>query len=178
MPQTSYSIAPAAGYRGLPYDISTSVKRTVRLNQGAASPFGVFVKEGGVTSSQDGDVKFLTAITDKIAGVLHHTHDIRQDPSTTALVAGVDVPDLSIVPLMEKGKIYCVCEAVAIVAGDPVYVRAIANGAGKLVIGAVSNVIDGVSNTNFLLKGAKFVRAAASTDGIAVVEFDVNAALV
>lgn len=175
MGQTSYQIAPNAAFRGLPYDISSSIKRSVRLNAGAAQPFGVFVKEGGASSPLDGDVTILSAITDKVAGVLMHTHDIRQDPSTPALVAGVDVPDLSIVPLMEEGKINVVLEGVAVVAGDPVHVRAIANGAGKLVIGACRNAADGV--TTFLLKGAKFVKAASATDGIGVVSFDVNAAL-
>lgn len=178
MGQTSYSIAPKAGFRGLPYDTSMSVKRSVRLNAGAAEPFGIFVKEGGVNSGVDGDVQPLAANNDKVAGVLMHTHDIRQDPSTTALVAGVDVPDLSIVPLMEKGKINVLKEAgVTCAAGDPVYVRVVANGAGKLQVGACTNAQDDAAKA-MLVKGAKWIKAAASADVFGAIEFDVNAALV
>jgi hypothetical protein len=176
MAQTSYSIAPAAAYRGMPYDISTSVKRTVRVNAGSARPFGTFVIEGGAANALDGDVTVLADANSKIAGVLHHTHDIRQDPSTTALVAGVDVPDLSIVPLMEKGKIYVLKEAGAVVAGGAVYARHTANGAGKLVIGACR--ADADVDKALLVKGAKWVKAAAAADVVGVIEFDVNAALV
>lgn len=177
MGQTTYRIAPTKGIRGLPFDMSFSVKRSVRLNAGAAEPFGIFVKEGGVNSGLDGDVQPLAANTDKVAGVLMHTHDIRQDPSTTALVAGVDVPDLSIVPLMEKGKIYVLKETgVTITAGDPVYVRVATNGAGKTQLGACTNAQDDAAKA-MLVKGAKWIVAAASTDLFGAIEFDVNAAL-
>lgn len=174
MPQTSYSIAPAAAFRGLPYDISPSTKRTARVNAGAAQPFGVFVKVGGASAAQEGDVTALAAAGDKIAGVLHHTHDIRQDPSTTALVAGVDVPDLSIVPLMESGKIYVLIEQ-DVAEGDPVYTRHTANGAGKLQVGACRKDID--TDKAILVKGAKFIGAGTAAKGFAPIMFDLTAAL-
>lgn len=176
MGQTAYSIAPAAAYRGLPFDMSTSTKRSVRVNAGSARPFGTFVIDGGAASPVEGDVTVLADANSKIAGVLMHTHDIRQDPSTTALVAGVDVPDLSIVPLMEKGKIYVMIEEDMAV-GDAVYARHTANGAGKLVIGAVRNDID--VDKCVLVKGAKVVAGGkVAGSGCCAIEFDVNAALV
>jgi hypothetical protein len=175
MGQTSYAIAPGAGMRGLPYDTSHSVKRTCRVNAGSARPFGTFVIRGGASSAKEGDVTVLADGNSIVAGVLHHTHDIRQDPSTTALVAGVDVPDLSIVPLMESGKIYVMIEE-DVAEGEPVYTRHTANGAGKLVIGACRNDID--TDKCILVKGAHFVAAGTAALGYAPIQFDVSAATV
>ncbi len=175
MGQTSYSIAPKAGFRGLPYDMSPSRKRTARVNAGSARPFGTFVKVGGAANAAEGDVTVLADANSVVAGVLHHTHDIRQDPSTPALVAGADVPDLSIVPLMEAGKIYVMIEE-DVVEGDPVYTRHTANGAGKLVIGACRNDDDGAKA--LLVKGAKFCGAGTLANGFAPISFDALAAAV
>lgn len=175
MGQTSYAIAPTAAHRGMLYDTSDHVVRTCRVNAGSARPFGTFVIEGGAANALEGDVTVLADANSKPAGVLLHTHDIRQDPSTTALVAGVDVPDLSIVPLLEKGKIHVMIEE-DVAAGDPVYARHTANGAGKLVIGACRNDID--VDKAILIKGAKFIAAGTVAKGFAPISFDLNAALV
>lgn len=173
--QTTYKIAPSAGFRGLPYDMSVSVKRTCRVNAGAAQPFGIFVKRGGASSAAQGDVTVLADANSVFAGVLMHTHDIRQDPSTPALTAGVDVPDGSIVPLMEAGKIWVMIDQ-DVDEGDAVYARYTANGAGHLVIGACRK--DDDTTKAKLVKGATFIEAGTAAAGFAPISFDVRAATV
>lgn len=145
MSQTSYSIdiQPWA----FPGQLANLMKSRIQtaLAVAAALPYGLLIVRDTVNSSgvmqagrlpnAGGDITAL-----KILGVSVADQARAQDPS----VASAQYPINSAVPCLKQGEIVLLPEAdVAIAAGDPVYARVTANGAGKLQLGAFRNDADG-----------------------------------
>lgn len=113
-------------------------KKAITLVQGEASaevPFGVMVCQGdasAVPGTPDKAILLVDA-NSKHVGIVLHSHDY---------TPGTDLGDSGVKParllaVLEEGEVYVFAEAGAFVKGAQLYVRYTANGAGKLVLGAV-----------------------------------------
>lgn len=149
--QTNYSGQMDAAFEGALAD-SKSHDALSKLAQDAGMKFGIAVKFG---SNAQG-VQKLTAITEKVAGILIHEH-----VENGVLNQGMQVA------LLRKGRIYVMVEENVSV-GDPVFVRAVA--AGLEVAGAFRKSQDGTDCIDLSAK-AQFL-SAASAGGLAIVDLN------
>jgi hypothetical protein len=163
--QTSYTDTQPNGRAGLVVER----RRDSAFIQGESSAevaFGRFVCfKPAVT--QDGLSPLATlpaAITAKLAGAVQFTHVY--NPETALGTVGVKPGE--VLKVLEAGTLWVEVETTVAV-NDPVFVRAVVNG-GANKLGIVRNAVDGV--TTIELFGARF-RTAASSGGIAIVEFDI-----
>lgn len=167
--QTSYSIdIPAFSYPGQLANLMRSRIQTA-LAVAAALPYGLLIVRDTVNSSAlmqagrlpnaAGDIVAL-----KILGISVADQARAQDPS----VASAQYPIQSAVPCLKEGEVVVQPEAdVAIAAGDQVYARVTANGAGKLQLGAFRNDADGGNAT--LVPNAVWLSAIGAGAGFAII---------
>lgn len=146
-PQTSYSRNPVAAFAGQLGDNREGIVISSRLNAESVNmPAGVFVKQ---TAGSEGKANNIAAAADVLAGIVLNTFS--RNPGDIGLtLSGTDAygPGMGM-PLLEQGSAWVVCEQ-SMAVGDPVYVRFSANGAGKLVVGAVRKDADGVAQVTTL----------------------------
>jgi hypothetical protein len=125
--QTSYSNAPTRGFAGALADNGPKdfLSRT-NGNASAEIPFGI----GVIFGTTDGTAKTPAAVTDKVVGVVAHSHAYQPGAQlgTTGVAA---LGDLNV---LRKGRIYLVAEQ-DVVPGDRLFCRAV-SGAGGTVLGA------------------------------------------
>ena len=146
MPQTTTNDAPAAAFAGLRGDGAPHYARSKVSEEASAEiPFGVMV---GAGSADDGCLA-LAAVTDKLAGVVVHSHAYNKDNELGSTGLKPDVT----VSVLRKGTIWDdVEEAVAV--GGTVLVRAVATGgeqAGEFRTTAdASDLIDISANASWL----------------------------
>jgi hypothetical protein len=162
MSQTSYSInIPAFAFPGQLANLVRSKIQTA-LAVAAPLPYGLLiVRDTANSSGVDQAGKLPSASGDvangKILGVSVADQARAQDPS----VASAQYPLNSAVSCLRDGEIVVAPEAdVTIAAGDPVYARITANGAGKLQLGAFRN--DGDSGNAILVPNAVWKSAGTA----------------
>lgn len=138
MSQTSYSVDPAVGFRGLLADPNDDSFAIPLANGGAAAVgFGIMVKRD-VTNPED-QFDVFTATGQDPVGILVHTQ-AQENPS---LAGDLGVDQLEVASVLRRGRIWVrVEEAVSV--GDPVFFRHTA-GAGGSEIGAFRNDADTAS---------------------------------
>lgn len=151
--QTDYNAEMGVAFDGMLADSSghDSISKVI---DGDGLDFGLAATYG----ASEGQIKALSAITQKVAGIIMHKH----------VVNGV-IAEKDVVALVRKGRIYVKVEE-AVSEGDSVYVRAVA-GAGE-VAGAFRKSVDGTDT--ILLNGAEF-RSGAAAGGLAIVEINLPA---
>lgn len=150
MSQESYNVEMDVAFEGMLAD-SGRHDALSKVIEGAGLDFGL----GCTYGTEEGQIKALSAITDKFAGCIIHKH----------VEDGVLV-EKSAVSLMRKGRMYVKVEE-AVAEGDPVHCRAIAPGAE--VVGAFRKSQDGVNTLE--VKGAEF-RSSAAAGGLAIIDFN------
>ena len=117
MAQTSYLQKPAIAFAGMLADVGPKMSSTGSCEDHIALPFGVGLTKG----TADGSYKCPMASTDKVHGIVLHSHDVnRIGSSTWGTDIGVPVDDDFNV--LEEGRLYVKVEE-AVVAQDPAYCR-------------------------------------------------------
>jgi hypothetical protein len=135
MAQTSYSVNPEVGYRGLLADPNRDAFIIPMANGAAAAQgFGIMVKRDATNPEEQFDI--FSAAGQKPLGITVHTH-AQEDPSLTD-PAGIAL--LESASILRRGRIWVRVEE-AITVGDPVYFRH-TSGTGT-EIGAFRNDADG-----------------------------------
>lgn len=161
--QTSVSTRKAIAFPGMISDASKNTMLASYTSEEAAAEirFGVFVKEGTLP----GQMLLLTAITEKIAGLVVHSHAHAKD---------VELGDTGIKPkvtatLMRKGRAFVYVEE-AVTRLSPVLIRAIAVG-GEMA-GATRDTADAAD----LIDASAWARFVDDVTGAGFVEieFDVT----
>lgn len=152
--QTTYTTAPAAAYAGLLADDTENDIMTLENGGTPSIPFGapVSFKTG---STSDKSAQLIAATTDKIAGILVHSHDYQRtftlpdgtvegELDSTGLVTGTEMA------VLWRGTIWVkVFDAVAV--GDAVYFAVDSGGShytGAGQIGKTSDAGHAVQVTN------------------------------
>ena len=150
MSQLNYDAEMEIAFEGMLADSGRhdALSKTI---EGAGVAFGL----GCTYGSEAGTIKALSAITDKFAGCVIHKH----------VEEGI-IGDKDTVAVMRKGRMYVKVEE-AVAEGDPVYVRAVAEGAERA--GAFRKSADGTDTIQ--LSGAEF-RSSAAADGLAIIDFN------
>lgn len=136
----------------------------------AGIPFGVGVKKG----TEDRGVKLLTATSETVTGITVYSYNHSPGATTGDLDSSGDLKPKAAIDLLNKGRVYVYVEE-AVSAGDRGYCRAVANGAGKTVIGGwrKSQDLDGGSaNTCIDLTKLTRFKTSASAGSLAVLEVD------
>lgn len=111
MSQTNYQVNFDKAFEGLLADAKhESISRIV---EGSGVLFGKAVKQG----TNDGQAVALSANTDKVLGVVVHKH-----------IEKGELLEKDSISVLRRGRIYVKVEE-AVVAGDPVFVRAVVAGA-------------------------------------------------
>lgn len=165
MPATQTSVATkmTRAFAGMVADSSrdTNVRSYVSEEASAEIPFGVFVKQG----TGDDQCLKLTAVTDKLIGVVVHSHAYAKDQELgdTGLKPKVTVG------VMSRGRIWMPVEE-AVTPASPVRVRCIA--VGNEVAGALRDTAD-ASDDVAITTWARFLTSTTGA-GIVLLEFDVN----
>lgn len=171
--QTTYSNAPAAAYAGLLVG-GTDHRITTGINKesAASTPFGFAVVYDGSTEN---GVLNPDATTDKVRGLVVHSHAYSQ----TELGVGTAGAGTAVkgplpgahIDICEAGEMWVICES-GCVAGDPLFIRAVATGAE--VEGALRNAADSTDCIDCSDTGKWTSNAAAGA--LAKVKFDFTGA--
>ena len=164
MSQTSYTVDPAVGFRGLLADPGAD-KFAISLANGAAAAqgFGVAVRRDAANPGEQFDV--FSATGQAVAGVLVHTQSL-QNPSLAG-VGGVAL--LEEATVLRKGRVWVPIEE-DIAVGDPVFFRHTAGGGGT-EIGAFRNDAD-TASADALPEATWLQGGTAAGDGIALLELN------
>lgn len=138
--QTTYLESPAVAFPGMLHGKNNTVRPGINKESTASTPFGFAVCYDG--STQFG-VLNPDATSDKLRGIVVHSHAYSQTELGTG-TAGAGTAVKGPLPgahidVLEEGEIWVLSETDA-VAGDPVFVRAVATGAE--VEGAIRNAAD------------------------------------
>ncbi len=153
MPQTSYSSNMAKGFAGMLADGSRADIITMRNVEASAEiAFGLAVKYGG--TSDDLGAKLPAAETDKIAGIVVHTHSYNKTNQlgTTGVKTG------ELLNVIRKGRILVTAQT-AVAPGDRLWVRAVAGGAE--VLGGLEDADDSTDMIDCTNQGVWMTTAAA-----------------
>lgn len=167
MSQLSYAInIPAFSYPGQLANLVNHKIQTA-LAVAAPLPYGLLiVRDTGNSSGVDQAGKLPAASGDVVAGNILGISVADQARAQDPSVASAQYPVNSAVPCLRDGEIVVAPEAdVTVAAGDKVYARITANGAGKLQLGALRNDADG--GDAILVPGAVF--KSAGTGGAFVI---------
>ena len=168
MSQTAYAITQGAPFAGVLADQQPNVIRSFTNKEAtAALPFGVFVTRSGVLG--DGAILLAAAgDTMKPLGVTVHRHSVNTIGSAAWSAAG-GIPAGDRFDLLQRGSAWIVAET-AIAVTDALLLRWQANGAGKLVIGALRVGAD-TGAAACPIAGIRVVEPCAAA-GVVLVEFD------
>lgn len=157
MAQTDYAVNQGIGFAGMLADVSFKRVASGLNKHTSPLPFGIAVKRGAA----EGEFLPLSANTDRVEGIVLHSHDYDQRD----LVGEQGVPVGSPMSVLTEGVVYVKVED-AVTAGGSVFARAVATAVQQA--GALRGTADG--NNTVAVKGAKYRRGAAA-GGIAEVEF-------
>lgn len=137
--QTTYGHTPDAAIVGQ-CDNGTYRSGDFRTMFNGAAPeiaFGRAVRYGSVTDARD--ARLPAAETDKIVGLLAHSHSYENGPNGDLGTVGVKQGGK--LNVLRKGRMWVINED-AVVPGDPVWVRAVASGDPEF-LGGLTNADDG-----------------------------------
>lgn len=148
--QLTYSDTAGVAYPGMLGDAGRSYKKSFQNSDAAVLPAGIFVAKD--SASPELKAKKLAAVTDKIAGVIIHSHARNS-------IAGQGYENGAQMGVLREGSIYVQAEQTMAV-GDDVYVR-VAAGAGT-VLGAIRK--DNDAGTCLLLKGAHVIAGGGTAN--------------
>lgn len=165
--QTTYTTAPAAAYAGMLADDSENDATTMNNQDVVSIPFGSPVVYKNSPSS-DKDAALPSASTDKLAGIVIHSHDYERqftlaggasagELDSTGLVVGTELPVLT------QGTIW-VKVTTACAAGDSVFVSYSAGGTWTTGAGQFGNAAD--AGHAIAVTNAQF-RSSAAAGGFA-----------
>lgn len=170
--QTTYSESVTAAYAGMLASEDCDIISMTNVEASASMPFGrgVIFK---ATNTTDQDALVPSAETDKVAGIVVHSH--AYDRSWTN-AAGTTVGELSATGLLpgtmlnvlRRGVIWVIAED-ACVPGDRLWVRCTAGGAGE-VVGGCTNGDEGTETIDCTNQGVFLTTAAAG--GLAKLQVD------
>lgn len=151
MSQTTYNEKMDVSFEGMLADSGRIDALSALIEGSDIAGFGLAVKRG----TAENQVAALSANTDKVAGVVIHKH----------VESGL-LEEFEDVSILRKGRIVVKVEE-AVVAGDPVFVRAVT--AGLEVAGAFRKSAD--STDCIALTNCEFV-TGAGIGGLAVVDLN------
>lgn len=162
IPQTSVSEAPTAAFQGMLADTGPNNDVASFVNESTSEiPFGVMVMQG----TADDQCKPLAATTDKLIGIVVHSHAYDKDNElgSTGLKQYVSVG------VLRKGRIWVPVEE-AVTPASSVLVRAVAG--GSEVAGAFRDTADSTDCIDI----SQFARYRSTTTGagLALVEIDMT----
>lgn len=177
MSQISYLNEPGGLAAGMKADTGDDYVRSYRNTTGAVVPFGIGVARNGLVSPTNTleALKRQTSIADDMIGITTHSHVGNSSTQTwpqssvpfgQAGAVLVGAPDGVEVNVTRQGRTWAFVEA-AVNPDLPVFMRLVANGAGKDVVGAFRGDSDG--GTCALVDGASFLSVATAA-GVAVIE--------
>lgn len=159
MTQTSYTRNPG---RGLPGQIINNRPSDVvtRITEGTGVAAGLYVIGG----TNGGDAKVPTAgFTTKGLGIVHHSDTVEVDSAGDQVYG-----DNETIGVIRKGCVLVKYEADTVPTSDtPAFARHTANGAGKLVLGALRADAD-TANASAIPGG--MWRDVYASEGLAVLE--------
>ena len=162
MSQTSYSVDPALGFRGLLADPNTDSYMIPLANGAAAAQgFGIMVRRDATNPEDQFDIFSATGQTP--VGILVHT----QAQQNQALADPLGVSLLETASVLRRGRIWVVVEE-AITVGDDVYFRHTAGTGSE--IGAFRNDADTASCDQ--VTNAQWLQGSTGA-GIALLELNI-----
>lgn len=163
MSQTSYSVDPQVGYRGLLADPGMD-KYALSLANGsaAAQGFGIMVRRDATNPEKQFDI--FSAASQTPVGILVHSH-AREDLS---LADPLGIALLETASVIRRGRIWVAIEE-DIAVGDDVYFRHTAGGGGS-EIGAFRNDADTVSADQ--ITNAQWIQGGTAAVGVALLEIN------
>ena len=168
--QTSYARAFNAAFAGQLGDSDLSRRIVGSLNAaGAAVSAGIGVIES--TTADEFTLPSDAGTDNNLAGVVLNTFARNPGDQSVQLAGTTAIVNGGMANLLTRGAVWVSKETGAIAMGDLVYLRYTA--AGGAVAGQFSNTSDG--GKNVVLKGARWLAAAASGDAVALLEIDVMA---
>lgn len=154
MPQTSVSLAMTAAFAGMQVDAKKcEILSYVSEEASAEIPFGVCVKQG----TADDQCLKLTAITDKLIGIVVHSHAYQKDNE----VGDTGIKPKMMVAVAVRGEIWVPVEE-AVTPASTVLVRAIAVG------GETAGAFRDTADASDLIDVSKFCRFMSSTTGAGI----------
>lgn len=172
--QTSYADAMTVGFAGQLLaefgDGIVSMMNSEATNEMAP---GVAVKFGGVAGN-DQSAKLPAAETDKICGIVLHSHaysdaDLGAGANGGAASVRVGIKPGKMINVLRKGRVRVIVED-AVVPGDRLWVRAVSDGAGVEFLGAALPADDGTDTVDCTNQGVFLT--AADAGGLADLEVD------
>lgn len=164
MSQTSIPASLPIGFAGMKADTTEDTVETfVSAEASAEIPFGVMVAQG--TGDRDG--KMPAAGTDKLVGIVLHSHDYAKDTE----LGSTGLKPKTALQILRKGKALVTVEE-AVAPGDRAHIR-YASGAGGTQKGAWRK--SSVANETIDATTQCVFRSTASANGLAEVEIDMVA---
>lgn len=159
--QTSYSTSLTAAFEGMKADSGACEVWSMVNNEASLEiPFGHGVAFEGSTDEQG--ALSPDALTDKLAGILLHSHDYSNSPNGDLGTLGVKAG--GVLNVMRKGRIWAVC-ANGCAIGDRLFVRVLGGTEGEL-----RSAADGVNTIDATTQGVWLTTATAGN--LAVLEVD------
>lgn len=172
--QTTYNDLQDPGFAGqLLAEFGDGITTMYNSEASLEMAFGTAVKYGGVAGN-DKSAKLPTAETDKIAGIVLHSHayadtDLGQGANGGAATVRPGVKAGKMINVLRKGRVRVVVED-GCVPGDRLWVRAVSDGAGVEFLGASNNADDSTDMVDCTNQGVFLTTATAG--GLAVLEVD------
>jgi hypothetical protein len=174
MSQTSYNITQGLPFAGILGE--EGYPSMIRNGRNAGS---VNISPGCfVTNNAAGDfdnLKAFAVAADVVAGIAVHRHSV--NPIGAAFANGEGIPVGDRFDVLVKGTVWMIAEGTIATtnAYTALFVRAVANGAGKLNLGALTATSD-TTFTRAAPKGMRILQGCTGA-GVVLVEFDLLIAL-
>lgn len=172
--QTAYNDAMAVGFAGqLLAEFGDGIVSMMNSEASLEMAFGMAVKFGGVAGNNQ-SAKIPTAETDKICGIVLHTHaygdaDLGQGANGGAATVRPGVKPGKMINVLRKGRVRVIVED-AVSPGDRLWVRAVSAGDGVEFLGGALPADDGTDTVDCTNQGV-FLTAAGAGE-LAVLEVD------
>lgn len=163
--QSTYNAAPAIGYEGMLQGNSPSHKRTYKNAEASASiPFGKAVVYKISAPDTDLDVLLPAAASDKVAGIVIHSHDYGRawtdaDGNVHGELDSTGLRPGTLMSVLRQGVIL-VKVPTGCAVGDRLWVRAVATSGEEL--GACENADDSTDMIDCTKQGQFLTSAAAN----------------
>lgn len=162
--QTTFSTAPAIGYAGtLDSNLAHDVITMKNAEASASMVFGRAVKFKD-TVTTDKDAVYPAAETDKVLGIILHAHTyaLEWTDADGTEYGQLDADGVKVggfLNILRRGRVLVIAED-AVEAGDPLWVRCTAGGAGE-VVGGLTNADEGTETIDCSTKGMWLTSASA-----------------
>lgn len=172
--QTSY-VNQGAGFAGqLLAEFGDGIVSAINSEASLEIAFGCAVKFGGV-ANVDQSAKLPTAETDKIMGIVLHSHaysletDVGTGANGGAATVRPGIKPGKMMNVLRKGRVLAICED-GCVPGDRLWVRGVSAGDGVEFLGGLNNADDSTDTVDCTNQGVWLTTAAAG--GLAELEVD------